>query len=246
MIKESIKKRLYEILEAGKEDDPVSKAYDYLILVAILVGLLPLTVKWTNTYVRTIDLITAIIFLFDYLARLFTADYKMGIKSYKAYLYYFISPMAIIDLLSILPIISFFVPVRALGLFRMFRILRLSRIFRVLKLIRYSKSFVIMAHVIKNVKNQLLAVLFLSFFYIITVALVMFNIEPIMFDNFFESFYWAAISVMAIGYGDIVPATNIGRAITVISSMVGIAIIALPTGIITASYTEEIKKQKNK
>ena len=77
--------------------------------------------------------------------------------------------------------------------------------------------------------------------YILLSALVIFNVEPETFDTFFDAIYWAAISLTTVGYGDIYPVTTAGRIVTMISSFVGIAIVALPAGIITAGYMDVIQ-----
>lgn len=241
---ERLKRRIYEIIENSKEGDLPSKIYDTMILVAIIVGLVPLTMKVDNQYTRLIDLVTVIIFLIDYILRLYTSDYKMGVKSYKAYLAYAFTPLAIIDLLSIVPILSFFFPSRKfIGMFRLFRILRT---FRVIKLVRYSKTMVSLANVGRKVKKPLTAVLVLTLIYICICGLTIFQVEPELFNTCFDAIYWATISITTIGYGDIAPTTQIGRLITMISSLVGMAVIALPSGIITGAYIEEIKKKKTK
>ena len=238
---EKRKKRIFEIIEASHANDLASHVYDIMILVCVVVGLLPLTIKVENPYSRMIDFFTAIIFLFDYCARLFTADYKMGIKCTAAYVAYFLSPLAIIDLLSIIPVLALFFPTNnTIALFRIFRI------FRVLKLIRYSKTMRTIENVLRKVKNQLFAVLLLVLVYIVATAMFMFQIEPDLFGNFFDALYWSTVSITTIGYGDITPQTTIGQFITMISSLVGMAVIALPTGIITAAYTDELKRVKGK
>lgn len=235
------KKRLYEIIEVSIDDDIASKAYDIMMLVAVVVGLIPLMIKGNNRYTVLIDLVTIIIFIFDYVIRIYTADFKMGVKSYKAYVAYMLSPLAIIDLLSIVPVMSFFFPeVTAFGLFRIFKVVR------VFKLARYSKTMVTIVNVLRNVREQLLAVLILALVYIMASAMVIFQVEPNLFETFFDAFYWATISITTIGYGDIAPVTTMGRTITIISSLVGVAIIALPSGIITAAYMDELKRKKSR
>lgn len=240
-INEQTKRRIYEIIESSKDQDKVSKSYDIMIFYTVIVGLIPLTMKVDNIYTRLIDLTTVIVFLFDYILRVYTSDYKMGVKSYKAYIAYCFTPMAIIDILSLLPILSFFFPASvSFGLFRIFRVLR------VLKLIRYSKTMVNIANVFRKVKKQLLAVLIITLIYIVSAAMIIFQVEPDMFKTFFDAIYWSTVSITTIGYGDITPVTSIGKLVTMISALVGIAVIALPSGIITAAYMEEIKKKKSK
>ncbi|WP_028235282.1 potassium channel family protein [Pseudobutyrivibrio sp. MD2005] len=234
------KRRIYEVLEVSSIGDRSSRAYDKLMTVAIIVGLVPLTMKGSNIYTLLIDLSVSVLFIIDYFARVYTADYKMGYKSYKAYIAYVFTPLAIFDLLSVLPVLYIFFPVTVISLFRLFRV------FRVLKLIRYSKTMVIIANVVRKVKSQLLAVLLLIIVYIFVSAMLIFQLEPTLFNSFFDAVYWATISITTIGYGDISPVTPIGRLITMVSALVGMAVIALPTGIITAAYMAEITKKKSK
>ncbi len=197
------KKRIYEIVEVGAKGDIASKAYDIMILTAVLVGLLPLTIKTSNQIAVIIDVLTLILFLFDYAIRIFTSDYKMGVKSYKAYVYYAFTPMAIVDLLSISPVLTFLVPGHTvLNLFRIFRVLQL------LKLVRYSKTLVIISNVMRKVKKQITAVILLTVVYIVATALIIFQVEPDLFDNFLDAIYWSAVSITTIGYGDISPVSN--------------------------------------
>lgn len=235
------KKRIYTIIEASQENDRASSVYDMMINIAVIVGFIPLMMKSDNTYTKMIDLTTVLIFLVDYIARFYTADYKMGIKSYKAYVAYILTPMAIIDFLSIMPILTFVIPSsKYIGLFRIFRV------FRILKLIRYSKTMVTITNVVRKVRRQLLAVLVLVLAYIIGSAMLIFQIEPDIFNSFFDAIYWATISITTIGYGDISPVTTAGRIITIVSALVGVAVIALPSGIITAAYMEEVQRKKGK
>ncbi|RKM62826.1 ion transporter [Butyrivibrio sp. XB500-5] len=237
----NIKKRIYEVLEVSSVGDKSSRAYDVMITAAVIVGLLPMTMKGENTYTRIIELFTSLIFFADYCARVYTADYKMGFKSVRTYFAYILTPLAIMDILSILPVIALFVPVSGF-----IRLLKLFRFFRIFKLIRYSKTMIIIANVLRKVKKQLFAVLILIVIYIFVSAMLVFQLEPDLFNTFFDALYWATISITTIGYGDISPVTPIGRMITMISALMGMAVIALPTGIITASYMNEITRKKSK
>ena len=155
--------------------------------------------------------------------------------------------MAIIDLLSILPIFHMLVPT-----FKLFRVPRLLKILRVFKVIRYFEPLEIIFAVIRKQRTILLTVLSLAIFYIFITALIMFNAEEdinpetgeYLFTTFFDAFYWAACTLTTVGYGDLYPISTIGRAISIVSSMVGIAIIALPSGIMTAGYIDELKSRR--
>ena len=234
-------KRVYEVIEVSNIGDSSSRAYDVMITTAVIVGLLPMTMKSESTYTRLIELFTSLLFIIDYCSRVYTADYKMGYKSAKAYIAYVLTPLAILDFLSIIPVISLFLP--GIG---MIKLLKLFRFFRVFKLVRYSKTMIIISNVIRKVRTQLLAVLILIAVYIFVSAMLIFQLEPDLFKNFFDALYWATISITTIGYGDISPVTSIGRMITMVSALVGMAVIALPTGIITAAYMNEINRKKSK
>lgn len=237
----AVKKRIYEIIEASRDGDMTSKAYDIMILTAMASGLIPLMIKGENPYTRAIDVVTVIIFLIDYLLRVYTSDYKMGVISYKAYLGYMITPMAIIDFCSVIPILSLIFPQSiTLGLFRIFRI------FRILKVLRYSPVMRTIGNVLQKVRKPLTAVFILTFMYIYACALIMFQVEPEIFGSFIDAFYWSGCTVLSVGYGDITPLSQVGRVITVVSATVGMAVIALPSGIVTAAYMDEITRKKGK
>ena len=146
--------------------------------------------------------------------------------------------MAIIDLLSILP--SFMIINSGIKLLRVTRLIKTFRVFRVFKSFRYSKNIDILVRVFKRQKDSLTIVAFLAMGYIFVTALVMFNIEPDTFNSFFDAIYWATVSLTTVGYGDIYATSGIGKILTMISSLFGIAIVALPAGIIIAGYMSEI------
>ena len=244
-----MRKRLYEIIEVSTDNDRASTVYDIVMLVAIIISVIPLALKGTYKFFTVSDLVTTILFIVDYAFRLFTADYKLK-KGAKSFVEYPFTPMAIIDLISILPGLS--ILSSGFKLLRWFRIFRTFRVFRVFKALRYYKSMTIIVNVMKKSREPLLAVCTLAIGYILISALVIFNVEGDSFNNFFEAIYWATVSLTTMGYGDIYPVTTAGRVVTMISSMFGIAIVALPAGIITAGYLdvinsekEETKKQNN-
>jgi voltage-gated potassium channel len=234
-----MRKRLYEIIEVAKDGDLVSTFYDVLMLCTIVISTIPLAFKTTNTLFQYIDAVTTVIFIIDYVFRWMTADHKMHKGGVKPFIKYPFTPMAIIDLISILPGVT----ILSDG-FRLFRLFRIFRTFRVFKAFRYSKSILIIVRVIKNSKEALLAVCTLALGYIIVSALIVFNVEVDSFDTFFDAIYWATVSLTTVGYGDIYPVTTAGRIITMISSIFGIAIVALPAGIITAGYMDALNEDR--
>lgn len=152
--------------------------------------------------------------------------------------------MAIIDLLSILPGLNLMN-----ASFKLLRLTRLLKIVRLLKITRYSSKIMMFVNVLKKERHVLLAVMMLAIFYIFITALVMFNAEPHVnpltgeetFSSFFDALYWATVTLTTVGYGDLCPVTDIGRVVSMLSSLFGVAIIALPSGVITASYLEELR-----
>ena len=239
-----MRKRLYEIIEVSNETDKISYYYDILMLIAIAFSIIPLTFKDTCNFFLYTDIITTIIFIIDYIFRFITADYKLNDKSIMAFIKYPFTPWAIIDLISILPGLS--ILNSSFKLFRLFRIIRIIRVLKVFKALRYSKSVNIIAKVIKNSKDALFVVFSFAMSYIVISALVIFAIEPESFDSFFDALYWATVLLTTIGYGDILPVTVVGKIITMLSSIFGIAIVALPAGIITSGYIAVLKRRRIK
>ena len=236
-----MRKKLYSIIEPVDNGTKLSSIYDFIMMATIVISIVPLAFKETNLIFQWIDYITVGIFVLDYILRLFTADYKLN-KSAASFFVYPITPMAIIDLLSILPSIT--VLNNGFRLLKLFRLLRTLKVLRAFKFLRYSKSFDIIASVFKKQKKVLSAVATMAVAYILISALVIYNVEPESFKTFFDAIYWATISLTTVGYGDIYPVTTIGRIVTMISSAFGIAIIALPSGVITAGYLAEINKEE--
>lgn len=234
-----MRKKTYELIEKAEYRNKQSNIYDYFMLLTIVISLIPLFFKQDNYVFRVIDKVTVTIFIIDYMLRLITADYKLK-KGWKSFLIYPFTFMAIIDLLSILPSLS--IISKGFKALRALRMIRAFRVFKVFKAIRYSKSFRIIGNVLKKSKDSLIAVCVLAFGYILISALIIYNVEPDTFETFFDAFYWATVSLTTVGYGDIYPVSVMGRVITMVSSIFGIAIVALPAGIITAGYMSEIDK----
>ena len=226
-----MRKKIYDIIEPASEGNLLSRVYDVFMMITIIVSIFPLAFKTVNTAFLWIDYISVGIFILDYILRLITADFKINKKWFSFVLYPF-SLMAIIDLISILPSLTFLNS--GFRLLKIFRLLRTLNVFRALKFLRYSKSFDIIANVFKRQKKVLVAVATMAIGYIFISALIIYNVEPQSFDTFFDAIYWATISLTTVGYGDIYPVSNIGRVVTMFSSVFGIAIIALPSGVITA------------
>lgn len=236
-----MRKRIFEVIEIASEGDRASTIYDSLMMAVIIASLVPLAFKGANPVFNAIDMVTACIFILDYALRLLTADLKLK-KGVVAFVLYPFTPMALIDLMAILPSFTALLP--SLRLVKLLRLFRTFRVFRSFKMFRYAKSVQIIVDVIQTQRAPLIAVCSMAAGYVLISALIIFNVEPETFDNFFEAVYWATVSLTTMGYGDIYPVTTIGRIVTMISSFVGIAIVALPAGIITAGYMDRINEEK--
>ena len=236
-----MRKRLFEVIEISTDNDKISAFYDIFMLISIIISIVPLAFKETNAVFFYTDIITTGLFIIDYLFRLITADYKLN-TGFKSFIIYPFTIWALIDLISILPGLS--ILNSSFKLLRLFRVFRTFRVFRVFKALRYSKSLIIIINVIKRSKEPLLAVCTLAMGYILISALIIFNVEQESFNTFFDAIYWATVSLTTVGYGDIYPVSTAGRIITMISSIFGIAIVALPAGIITAGYMDVINSNK--
>lgn len=241
-----MRKKIYQIIEREKNARGLSLAYDVLMLVAITVSIVPLLFAQDHPVFHYIEQVTVSIFIVDYLLRWLTADFRLGKKGWSFVIYPF-TGWAIIDLLSILPGLSVLS-----GGFKIFRITRLLRILRLFKFIRYTDKIQVLGKVVRKEKKVLLTVLAISMFYVFLTALIMFNAEPRInpntgsatFEDFFDALYWATVTLTTVGYGDVIPVSDIGRFVSMLSSLFGVAIIALPSGVITASYLEELRSER--
>ena len=237
---ESFRKKLFDILETDGATK-LSKLYDFFMLGVIIISIFPLAFRYSCPAFEVMDKVAVTIFIIDYVMRWMTADFKItNHKRWQAFVLYPFTPFAIIDLLSILP--SFGLFNHTLKLFRLARMLKILRVFR---FVRYSRHFRILLQVLRKEKHILFTVFFIAVGYILITALIMFNLEDSsMFVNFFDALYWATTTLTTVGYGDIYPSTDIGRIISMFSSLFGVAIIALPSGVITASYLDELREER--
>ena len=236
-----MRKKLFDIIELAAGENKASAVYDSIMIIVITASLVPLAFKETTPFLTMLDYVTAAVFILDYALRMYTADLKLR-KGAVSFLLYPFTPLAIIDLLCILP--TFAGIGGGIRVLKAIRFARAFRVFRAFKMLRYSKSISIIIDVIKEQKAPLIAVGTLAIGYVVLSALIIFNVEPDSFANFFEAVYWATVSLTTVGYGDIYPVSTAGRIITMLSSLFGIAIVALPSGIITAGYMARVRNDK--
>ena len=241
-----IREAIYRLINKDNRGEIYSRLYDWYMLIMIIASIIPLMFIRDYTIFSIIDIVTVIAFIIDYILRWISSNIQLK-KGWLSYLIYPFTPMALIDLLSILP--GLYIINRS---FKLFRLTRLLKVVRLLKISRYSKKIMMFLVVLKKERHVLFGVLLLAIFYIFLTALVMFNAEPHVnpntgentFHSFFDALYWATVTLTTVGYGDLTPVTDVGRIVSMVSSLFGVAIIALPSGVITASYLEELREAK--
>lgn len=230
-----VRKKLFKIVE---KDTTYYEWYDILILICIWISIIPLTFKEQNNFTYILTILTTIVFVIDYILRWITSDFRLK-KGISSFIKYPFTISAIFDLVVILSCFSeIFNSSYILRIFSIFRILRIA------KTLRYSTKFEIIKSVVNKNKKILEVVCGFTAGFIFISALIMFQFENQSFKNFFEAIYWSTTVLTTVGYGDICPKTEIGRLISIISSLVGIAFVALPTGIITSGFVEELNREK--
>jgi voltage-gated potassium channel len=242
-------------------DNPYKKYLDSLMIFLILtsVGILVYEVRnpvpeWMDTY----DIyIVSIIFLAEYLLRFWVHNdlHKNIVQEYeqsrflhkpfslwmpikktlKGKVEYITSPSAIIDLLAILPA------------YRPLRILRIFVLFRVFKLLRYTKSINQFVEVLANKRFELFTLLFLLLFITVTAGIAIYVFEETQnpsITTLFDAFYWALVTISTVGYGDITPVTQEGKAVSMFIIVSGIAMISFVTSVIVSAFSEKLDELK--
>ena len=197
-------------------------------------------------FFRMFDLVSVIIFSIEYLLRVWSSNHDPRYRhSIHGRLRYMVSTYALIDLVAILP---FYLHVFIGFDLRVLRIFRLLRFLRLFRLTAYMRSARMVKNVFKTRANELkLSFVLILFFIIIASCLLYFAehiAQPKVFSSIPATFWWAVVTATSVGYGDMIPATVLGKTLTGILSLSGLALFALPAGIITAGFLEEIRKLK--
>lgn len=239
------RKWISDLVEPRKSGT-LSHVYDCIMIVAIVIGTVPLLFREQRPLFVYFDVISGVIYMVDYLLRWLTCDLRSDKPKWKAFLLYPFTPMAIMDFLSILPTFHLLAPS-----YKLTKAVRLLKIFRFTKIVHYFAPLEIFVTVLKKQWKLLLAVLFVAFFDILVTAIIIFQseheIDPVtgeyVFKTFYDAVYWAAITLSTVGYGDLYPVSNMGKTLSIFSSLLGIAIIALPSSIITAGYMQELSRR---
>lgn len=247
-----IKERIYELIQIGNESDLLSKSFDFFLIGVIILSIVVtfiLTFDWSEKItglLHGIELFTIVIFTIEYILRVWTADYLHPDKTrLKATLMFIFSFTGIVDLLTIIPYFApFFLPGGVVA-FRMFRIVRILHLFRINA--NYD-AFNVITDVLKEKKNQLISSVFLIAVLVLAASICMYDLEhdaqPDTFTNAFSGTWWAVSTLLTVGYGDLYPMTVAGRIIAIFIAFLGVGVVAIPTGIISAGFVEYYTKIK--
>lgn len=248
------RKRLFHIIEVGSDFDRHSRFYDYENAAAIILNLTA-TILMTFEEIRVpyghllnfVIQLTLIFFIVDYVFRIWTAKFQYeAFSEGKAILKYVFSISGLIDLLSFLPeYLPFFFPGGTIA----FRMVRIVRIFRLFRINYYFDSLSVIAAVLKSRKQQLISSVFIIMVLMVASSLCMYSLEheaqPEVFDNAFSGIWWAASTLLTVGYGDIYPITTLGKIFGIFITFLGVGVVAIPTGIISAGFVEQYAQMKD-
>lgn len=247
-----LRKKIFNLLEPSIHKHDPNHFFDLFITALIILNVIAIifasdqSIYYKYSFLfDKFEVFSVLIFSIEYLLRLWTC---VELQSYQkpiiGRIKFIFSPMAIIDFLAILP---FYLPLVGVDL-RFLRILRVFRIFRMLKLARYSKAFRMIKSVLKKKKEELLVALSLVIIILIIISTLMFYAErdaqPNAFGSIPKALWWGVATLTTVGYGDIYPITPYGKILGGLVSLLGIGLIALPSGILASGYTEQLQKEK--
>ena len=243
------------MVEVGFVEDMVSRAYDIVNLFMIVINLIA-SIALTFENVRAvyggiflaIEAVTVVFFFIDYLLRVWTADKLYPDRPYPlAVLRYAVSAAGVIDLMSFLP---FYMPVIFPAYTTAFRLFRVMRIFRLFRIGAYYDSISIIKKVLYDKRQQLISAMFIIFTLMIAASLCMYSAEheaqPQVFKNALSGIWWAGSTLLTVGYGDIYPITPVGQLLGTVIAFLGVGVVAIPTGIISAGFIEEFGEEKKR
>lgn len=248
-----IAQRAYEILE-GTTSDKASRAFQIFIVTLISANVLMVIIeteesisKLYSWFFYPFEVFSIIIFTIEYAGRLAVCKLNPKYQGKRfAPLRFLITPMMIIDLAAILP---FFLPFIVTDI-RFIRIIRLLRLFRLFKLARYSEPLQTLGDVLKSKAGDLAVAFFVLFIVLIFASSLMYHVEheaqPEAFSSIPTSMWWGIVTLTTIGYGDTYPVTAAGKVVAAGVAVLGIAVYAIPTGIMASAFTEELRKKRQK
>ena len=242
------KERIFKIIQIGNKDDIPSTVFDIFITVVISLNILAMvlqTYSGLSSYFPLFDgvaLVTTIVFCIEYALRIWTADllYPDCSKN-RAIRKFLLSYDGIVDLFTILPF--FF-----LSGFVAFRILRIIRIFHLFRINGQMDSFAVIFSVLKEKRNQIASSMIIVLILMLASSIGMYYAEhesqPTVFENAFSGMWWSVSTLLTVGYGDIYPVTVMGRIMAIVTAFLGVGVVAIPTGIISAGFVEHYTRMK--
>jgi voltage-gated potassium channel len=239
-----IKRKIYYIINENRFFLVFIQCLIIINLLAVMLESVSHLHKNYGPFFYWLEVVSVAIFTVEYLARVWSAAFGT-VQPVKNRLKFIFSFLGLIDLLAILP---FYLPFLISFDLRFLRIMRLVRLFRIFKIARYSKALLLIGKVLKRKKEELFSTLFLTFLLLLAASSFMFYVEhgaqPEQFTNIFQSFWWAVATLTTIGYGDIYPVTALGKFLSAIIAILGIGLVALPTGIISSGFIETVKENR--
>lgn len=250
-----MRRKIFELVERGSFGKKRNLLFDYFIAGLIILNVVAIAVESLSSLneghlriLRVFEIVSLLIFTIEYLLRLYVADliYPRDTKI-KSILKFVFSPLGLIDLFAIMP---FYIPFIIPFDLRFIRLFRLFRFIRVFKITRYNKALNLIVTVFKEKKQELGITFFIAFIILIVASFLMYFIEgkaqPDKFPDVFSAMWWAVVTLTTIGYGDVFPITTLGKLLSGIIAVMGIGLIALPTGILSAGFIEILNGSKTK
>lgn len=246
------KERIFDIIQIGNTGDWPSRSFDVAILVMILLNLMIAILQTfhvpdgINSWMGRLEFVTVVCFTVEYVLRVWTADLLYPeMKPAASRLKYVFSFSGLIDLLAFAPYwMPMFFPMGIVA-FRMFRVVRILRLFQINA---YSDALSAITDVLKSKKDQLFSSIFIILVLIMASSLCMYSLEheaqPDVFQNAFSGIWWAVSTLLTVGYGDIYPITTAGRIFGIIITFLGVGMVAIPTGILSAGFVEKFSELK--
>lgn len=242
------RKEIFNIIQIGHKGDIASRTFDIFITVTILINVLVMVLQTYEQFasyahvLNALSLITILIFCIEYALRIWTADLLYPEDSRpKAIVKFLLSFDGIVDLFTILPF--FF-----LSGFVAFRILRVIRIFHLFRINGQYDSFAVIFSVLKEKRNQITSSLVILMILMLASSIGIYYAEhdaqPYVFRNAFSGIWWSVSTLLTVGYGDIYPITTAGRIMAILTGFLGVGVVAIPTGILSAGFVEHYAKMK--
>ena len=248
-----IKQTVFDVLADTEKVNLANKVINYFLIVLIVLNVLSVIFETVESFydrywaiLSAFEVFSVEIFTLEYAARLWVCNLdKRYPGAVKGRLRYILSPMALINLIAIAP---FYLPLLIPLDMRFLRAMRLFRLFRLFKLSRYSESMAMFGRIARDRKEDLVITVFIVVIVLVLSSAMMYYAEhdaqPEKFDNIPDTMYWGIITLATVGYGDIYPITALGRFFSTIIALTGIALFALPAGIIGSSFIEERQKSR--